>query len=77
MHAQRRVDEPVAEETNLRNWFESDHSHPAREEVLSLRSAAELLTVLYSERLSLSDDAEQDCDEEADLMERWTPRFRR
>lgn len=73
----RRVDEPMSDETDLQDWFASDHSHPAREEVLSLRSADELLTVLYSERLSLADDADEDSDEEADLMERWTPRFRR
>jgi len=75
--AHSRVDVPVSEDTDLQDWFASDHSHPAREEVLSLRCAEELLTVLYSERLSLADDADEDSKEEADLIDRWTPRFRR
>jgi Zn-dependent peptidase ImmA (M78 family) len=75
--AKRRVDLPVTSDTDLQDWFASDQSHPAREEVLSLRSAAELLTVLYSDRLSLADEADEDAEEEAELIERWTPRFRR
>jgi Zn-dependent peptidase ImmA (M78 family) len=75
--AKRRVDLPVSDDTDLQDWFASDQSHPAREEVLSLRSADELLTVLYSNRLSLADEADEDSEEEADLIERWTPRFRR
>jgi Zn-dependent peptidase ImmA (M78 family) len=75
--AKRRVDLPVSDDTDLQDWFASDQSHPAREEVLSLRSAGELLTVLYSNRLSLADDVDEDSEEEADLIERWTPRFRR
>ena len=75
--AQRRVDEPMGEETDLQDWFGSDHSYPGREEVLTLRSADELLTVLYSERISLAADDESEMDEEADLIESWTPRFRR
>jgi Zn-dependent peptidase ImmA (M78 family) len=75
--AKTRVDLPVSDDTDLQGWFASDQSHPAREEVLSLRSADELLTVLYSNRLSLADDADEDSEEEADLIERWTPRFHR
>lgn len=75
--AERRVDLPVSDDTDLQDWFASDKSHPAREEVLTLRSASELLTVLYSERLSLADEPDEDAEQEADLIERWTPRFRR
>ncbi len=75
--AQRRVEEPMGEETDLQDWFGSDHSYPGREEVLTLRSAGELLTVLYSERISVADDDEGEIDEEADLIESWTPRFDR
>lgn len=74
---QNRVDLPVSDDTDLQDWFASDQSHPAREEVLSLRSTAELLTVLYSRRISLADDEDEDADQEADLIESWTPRFRR
>jgi Zn-dependent peptidase ImmA (M78 family) len=76
-HAQSRVALPLSDDTDLQDWFGSDQSHPAREEVLSLRSADELLTVLYSDQLSLADDVDEDTEEEADLIERWTPRFRR
>lgn len=69
--------EPLSDETDLQDWFGSDRSRPAREEVISLRSPAELLTVLYSERLSLADDERGDEDEEIDLIESWTPRFKR
>ena len=75
--AKRRVDLPESDDTDLQDWFASDQSHPAREDVLSLRSADELLTVLYSNRLSLADDGDEESEEEADLIERWTPRFRR
>lgn len=67
----------MGEETDLQDWFGSDHSYPGREEVLTLRSAGELLTVLYSERISVADDDEGEIDEEADLIESWTPRFDR
>lgn len=75
--AHRPVHVPLTDDTDLQDWFASEHSHPAREEVLSLRSPAELLTVLYSQRLSLADAADDDSEEEADLIERWTPRYRR
>jgi hypothetical protein len=73
----RRTDHPVSDDVDLQDWFGCDKSCPAREEVISLRSATELLTVLYSEQLSIADDDLSDEDEEADLIERWTPRFRR
>lgn len=73
----RRAVEPLSENVDLQVWFGSDRSHPATEEVISLRTPGELLTVLYSERLSIADDDYGDDDEEADLIERWTPRFRR
>ena len=73
----RRTDHPVSDDVDLQDWFGCDKSCPAREEVISLRSPTELLTVLYSEELSIADDDLSDEDEEADLIERWTPRFRR
>ena len=75
--ARKRADEPVADETDLQDWFAGEHSHPAREEVLSLRSAGELLTVLYSDRLSLTAEDDGEFDEETELIDSWTPKFRR
>jgi Zn-dependent peptidase ImmA (M78 family) len=73
----KRTQDPLCEEVDLQDWFGSDRSHPAREEVISLRYPTEILTVLYSERLSIADDEHGDAEEEVDLMESWTPRFRR
>jgi hypothetical protein len=73
----KRTGKPLAEEVDLQDWFGSDRSHPATEEVISLRSPTELLTVLSSELLPVAEDDYGDDDEEADLIERWTPRFRR
>ena len=75
--SEERTVEPMADDVDLQDWFGSDRSLPAREEVISLRNPTELLTVLYSERLSIADDGDGDDDEEADLIESWTPRFRR
>ena len=44
LRAKKRVDVPLSDKTDLQDWFASDQSHPAREEVLSLRSNSELLS---------------------------------
>ena len=62
----------AANECQLRDWFDTDGSAVLDEEVVGLGRYGLTLTVLSSEALSLTDDDE---DEEAQLVEQWTPRF--
>lgn len=58
-------------ETELRDWFGGRRSIPAKEEVVGLGSYGRTLTILSSEIFA------EDEDEEQDLEERWSVRFRR
>ena len=57
--------------TNLRDWFGGSRSLPGREEIVGLGSYGKTLTILTTDLFA------DDEDEEADLEESWTPRFRR
>jgi len=62
----------------LSDWFERAPAHPVREDVIGLGRFGRTLTVLHCDRISLEADGyEDDDDEEATLIESWTPRFRR
>ena len=67
VRAARRVDN----ETDLRDWFGGRRSIPATEEIKGLGSYGRTLTILSADVFA------DDEDEEHELDERWTPRFRR
>ncbi len=58
-------------ETELRDWFGGNRSIPATEELVGLGSYGKTLTILSCDVFA------DDEDEDEDLEERWTPRFRR
>lgn len=60
-------------ETDLGTWFDGNARIALDEEVIGLGSYGFTLTILSSE--TLPDDPDQEEDEEAELAERWTPRF--
>ena len=65
------------EEIDVRDWLGGSHSVQTIEQVVGLGSYGSTLTVLSCP--SLEDEAyhEDDGDNDEDLVERWTPRFRR
>jgi hypothetical protein len=58
--------------SNLRDWFEGPHSQEVVEEVIGLGSYGKTLTVLTG--MEPPDEIE---DDEEEIEESWTPRFRR
>ena len=63
-------------ECRLCDWFATDRNPALDEQVVGLGSYGLTLTVLSSDELSLNpEEAEED--EEATLLESWTPRFAR
>lgn len=58
-------------DTELREWFGGRRSIPGTEEVVGLGGYGRTLTILSSDVFA------DDEDEDEDLEERWTPRFRR
>ena len=63
----------VEEGSNLQIWFGGSQSIEISEDVIGLGSYGKTLTVLYDINVP-DDDGEED---EASLIESWTPRFRR
>jgi uncharacterized protein DUF955 len=59
-------------ESNLQTWFGGSRSIELREDVIGLGSDGKTLTILHS--LQLPDEEE---DDEDDLVEAWTPHFRK
>lgn len=60
-------------ETTLSHWFDCDRPFRVYEEVKGLGQYGRTLTVLSIDELSDDEDEEDD----EDLIESWTPRFRR
>jgi hypothetical protein len=58
--------------SNFRDWFGGQRNIEIREEVLGLGDYGKTLTVLYE-----IDIPDEDEDDEEELLESWTPRFRR
>lgn len=56
-------------------WYDCEAPVQGREEVIGLGSYGRVLTVLTCDPVEEAED--DDTREEADLIERWTPRFRR
>lgn len=61
-------------ECRLRDWFDTDRNPALDEQVVGLGSYGLTLTVLSSDHFSIDPDIDED-DEEATLVEKWTPRF--
>lgn len=62
-------------ETDLCAWFDGSSRIALDEEVIGLGAYGFTLTILSSE--SLSEEPDQEEDEDAQLIEQWTPRFAR
>lgn len=63
----------VQAETSLDTWFDGNSRIALDEEIIGLGSYGFTLTILSSE--TLPEDPDQELDEEAELIEQWTPRF--
>lgn len=72
---QARVDhsERVEETSNLQHWFGGKRSIQISEDIVGLGSYGKTLTVLYDIELPEPEDEE----DEEQLIESWTPRFKR
>jgi hypothetical protein len=66
----------AANEIDVMDWLGGNRSAIITEEVIGLGRYGKTLTVLSSESIGQSDNEDEDDDEE-DIVERWTPRFRR
>ena len=62
----------IEESSNLQDWFGGSHRLTIREDVIGLGAYGKTLTVLYDITTPDPED-----DDEASLIESWTPRFRR
>lgn len=70
--------EEVADEVDVRDWLGGTESAMVSEESIGLGQYGKVLTILVSTTIGqdgLSDEASDD--EDDDLLESWTPRFRR
>lgn len=61
----------------LNDWMEGDRAYRVSEEVVGLGQYGRTLTVLTCKALTLRPEAQEDEEDEEDMIERWTPRFRR
>jgi hypothetical protein len=67
-----------SEEGRLNDWIGGNRVYRVQEEVVGLGHYGRTLTVLTCEQLSVDPNAgDNDDTEEEDLIESWTPRFRR
>ena len=72
-----KVDTPAGPRL-LYDWMDGDRSYRVTEEVVGLGHYGRTLTVLTCSSLSQRPEADEDEDEEeAALIESWTPRFRK
>jgi hypothetical protein len=69
--------ESDARETDVMDWLGGSRSALVTEEVVGLGRYGKTLTVLSSEHIGQEQRGYDDEDEEQDLREKWTPRFRR
>lgn len=60
---------------DIADWYDCGMPVPGREEVIGLGRYGRVLTVLTCD--TVQDNEDVDTCEEADLLERWTPRFHR
>jgi len=72
LSAERDVDD-----IDVTTWLGGNRHVKVTEEVIGLGSYGKTLTLLYSETIGQTGADPSDEDEEQDLVEKWTPRFRR
>jgi len=67
------------EEVDIQDWLGGERSISATEEVVGLGAYGKTLTILTCSKLveDTYKDTDQDEEDESELIERWTPRFRR
>lgn len=68
--------ERIADETDVRDWLGGTTKGAISEESIGLGAYGKVLTVLVSSTIG-QDETPEDDEEDADLIESWTPRFRR
>lgn len=68
--------ERVADAVDVRDWLGGMTKAEISEESVGLGQYGKVLTVLVSSKIGQDNEPDEDQDEE-DLIERWTPRFRR
>lgn len=64
-------------QADIIDWFDCPKSHVVSENVIGLGAYGKTLTVLYSAKLTLEAEGFEDVDDEENLQESWTPRFRK
>jgi hypothetical protein len=69
--------ERVSDEIDVVEWLSGTQSAKVVEEVIGLGNYGKTLTILSSRSIGREDDDEDGDEEERDLVERWTPRFRK
>jgi len=70
------VGERVADAVDVRDWLGGMTRAEISEESIGLGHYGKVLTILVSSKIGQDDQPDEDGEEE-DLIERWTPRFRR
>lgn len=68
--------ERIDDEIDILNWFDGKRSSIFLEEVIGLGSYGKTLTVLSSQNIA-QEIHEEDSDNEEELIDSWTPRFKR
>jgi hypothetical protein len=66
-----------ADDIDVALWLGGEPRVKVTEQVAGLGGYGKTLTLLYSETLGEKDGELSNDDEEQDLVEKWTPRFRR
>lgn len=69
--------EQVSGKGILNDWMNGERRHNVIEEVIGLGQYGRTLTILTCQALSLRPEEEELEDDEAQLIESWTPRFRK
>ncbi len=72
-----RTGQRDAGDGRLNDWMDGDRVYRVVEEVVGLGQYGRTLTILTCAHLSLRSESEEPDDDEDELIERWTPRFRR
>lgn len=75
--AQVRSGARVADAVDVRDWLGGTTKAEVSEESVGLGAYGKVLTVLVSPSIGQEEDPEEDEESDDDVIERWTPRFRR
>ena len=69
--------ERIADDIDVRDWLGGTTSVAVSEESVGLGQYGKVLTILVAPGVRGDGELDDDSDEESDLIESWTPRFRR